>query len=103
MLLSFVLHEEKTKYLMLPRRVSEGFPVSRWGSQSCAKLPKIMIMDNFGSHGVLKLLTWIYYSESSDEQASNRQEEIRTLMNSSCRIFHRKDCDKLFDPWNEYH
>jgi hypothetical protein len=29
MLLSFVLHEEKTKYLMLPRRVSEGFLLRR--------------------------------------------------------------------------
>jgi len=62
-----------------------------------------MIMDNFGSHGVLKLLTWIYYSESSDEQASNRQEEIRTLMNSSCRIFHRRDYDQVFVLWNAYH
>ena len=34
-----------------------------------------MMMVNFGLHGVLKirlkLLTWIYYSERSDEQASN--------------------------------
>jgi hypothetical protein len=29
MLLSFALHVEKTKYLMLPRRVSKGFLVRR--------------------------------------------------------------------------
>ena len=104
MLLSFALHVEKTKYLMLPRRVSEGFLVRRWRSQSCAKSAKIMIMDSLLSHGVLKQsLTWVDCSECIDEQALNRQEEIRTRMNSSCRIFHRRDCDHVFDPWNAYH
>ena len=103
MLLSFVLHEEKTKYLMLPRRVSEGFLVRRWRSQSCRKSAKIMIMDSLSLHGVLKSLTWMDCSECIDEQALNRQEEIRTRMNSSCRIFHRRDCDHVFHPWNAYH